>query len=124
MLTTMPASVWKGSVTSMIAPLVVSGSSMAAWIVVKSQPEAHTVSVAGSGVAVGGTGVAVAVGGIGVGVGGTGVSVGGGSVAVGGMDVDVGGIGVLVGDIGVAVGWSGPQATTRVSTIKTGTISL
>jgi hypothetical protein len=57
---------------------------MAAWMVPKSQPEAHTVSVAGRGVGVGGKRVAV---------GGIGVTVG---VAVL--------VGVLVGSIGVLVG--------------------
>ena len=67
-------------------------------MVVKSQPEAHTVSVAGEGVGVGGVGVRVggmdvSVGGMGVSVGVallTGVSVGGGEVAVGGTGVAVG----------------------------------
>jgi hypothetical protein len=51
-----------------MAPLGVLMSSMAAWMVVKSQPAAHTVSVAGRGVGVGGIGVAV--GSMGVAVGG------------------------------------------------------
>ena len=75
-------------------------------MVVKSQPEAHTVSVAGRGVGVGGMGVGV--GGMGVGVG-VGVSVGGmgvlvgvavfAGVSVGGREVAVGGIGVAVGSV-------------------------
>jgi hypothetical protein len=73
-------------------------------MVVKSQPEAHTVSVAGIGVAVGGMGVNV--GGIGVAVG-TGVSVGGMGVLVGVAvltGVSVGESGVAVADASVAVG--------------------
>lgn len=93
LLTTMPASVWMGSVISMMAPPSVLASSIAAWMVVKSQPEAHTVSVAGKGIGVGG---------MGKGVGGmrvaasvallTGVSVAGRRVDVGGMGVAVSGV--------------------------------
>ena len=75
------------------------GTSRAAWIVLKSQPAAHTVSVAGRGVAVGGSGVSVGGIAVAVGVGGMGVAVGEGgivgdavaiAVAVGGAIVDVG----------------------------------
>jgi hypothetical protein len=62
---------------------------MADWIVVKSQPVAHTVSVDGRGVFVGGTGFRVE---------GMGVTVG--------VDVAVGGIGVRV-NVGVAPGGTG-----------------
>jgi hypothetical protein len=90
-----------GSVISMMAPASVLAPSIAAWMVLKSQPEAHTVSVAGRGVGVGGMGVWVGgIGvtvGVGVTVGGMGVSVGG-SVSVGGGEVAVGGTGVAVGD--------------------------
>jgi hypothetical protein len=78
---------------------------MAAWMVVKSQPEAHTVSVAGRGVGVGGMGVGV--GGMGVAVGvGAAVEVG---VCVGGMEVAVG-AGVSVGGDRVAIGATGVAA--------------
>ncbi len=76
---------------------------MAAWMVVKSQPEAQTVSVAGEGVAVGGMGVGV--GGMGVGVGGMGVGVGGTGVLVG-ASVSVGGGGVIVDGTDVATSGS------------------
>jgi hypothetical protein len=73
-------------------------------MVIKSQPEAHTVSVAGKGVGVGGRGVGV--GGMGVAVG-VGVTVGA-DVCVGGMEVAVGagvsvGGEVIVGGADVAV---------------------
>ena len=91
----------------MMAPASVLASSIAAWMVKKLQPEAHTVSVAGRGVGVGGIGVRVGgIGvtvGVGVTVGGMGVSVGGdvsvdGGVSVDGREVAIGGTGVAVGD--------------------------
>jgi hypothetical protein len=84
-------SVWTTSLTSMIAPSLVSGCSKAAWMVVKSQPLAHTLSVAGPA----------------VGVGGRGVDVGGKTVGVGD--------GVLLGGSSVFVGDSVFVGTTRVS---------
>ena len=61
----MPASVWMGSVIPMMALALVLASSMAAWMVVKSQPKAHTGLLAGAAAGVGGMGVVV---------GGTGVA--------------------------------------------------
>jgi hypothetical protein len=98
-------------------------------MVVKSQPEAHTVSVASAGVLVGvtvggigeglgGTGVAVAVGGTSVGVGGIGVSVGDGGVAVGSGRVTVGGTGVAVGGAAVGGDVAHPVRITRAMIIN------
>ena len=90
-------------------------------MVVKSQPEAHTVSVAGKGVGVGGIGVGV--GGIGVAVGGIGVGVTVG-VAVGstgvlvGASVSVGGASVAVGSVTAGCEVVHPVRTTKTTVIN------